>query len=245
MLEREWSEVMRVLIVNPNSTTSMTDGIVAVAEAAAAQDVEIVGLTNTSAPPAIQGEADGVKATPGVISAATTAKDHGFDAVIIACFDDTGLPEARAAAQVPVIGIGQAAFHTAMLFGGKFSVITTLAVSVPVIEQNIARYGMSTACAGVHASGLPVLSLEDDPDTAHRTLQSCARQIATEDASLALVLGCAGMAAFGPGMLAASGLPAIDGVAAAVGLARTMHQVLPNPKTPTAHGAQHATAQTP
>jgi allantoin racemase len=218
---------MRILVINPNSTASMTDGIVQAARAAAAPDVAITGMTNASAPPAIQGEADGLAATPGVVQAAASAASQGFNAVIIACFDDTGLAEARARAKVPVIGIGQAAFHAAMLFGGTFSVITTLQVSVPVIEGNIAGYGLAGVCAGVHASGLPVLSLEQEPDFARETLQSSAREISGNDGCSALVMGCAGMATFGPCMTAASGLPAIDGVAAAVGLARVAYTAVP------------------
>lgn len=214
---------MQVLIFNPNSTESMTDGIVGAARAAAAPDVQITGMTNPSGPPSIQGEADGRTATPGVVKAASEASAQGYDAMIIACFDDTGLAEAVEATDIPVIGIGQAAFHTAMLFGGKFSVITTLEVSVPVIEQNITAYGMDSACAGVHASGLPVLSLESDPGAARDVLSNCAREISDTDNCAALVLGCAGMAAFGGGIQASSGKPAIDGVAAAVGLARTAH----------------------
>lgn len=211
---------MRVLAINPNSTASMTDGIVAAARAAAASDVEVEGRTNSGAPPAIQGEADGRAATPGVISACRDASEQGFDAVIIGCFDDTGLDAARTAARIPVIGIGQAAFLTAMLYG-RFSVITTLPVSVPVIEDNIDRYGFSAACSNVRASGLPVLSLEQDPQTARETLTACASAAAAEDGAGALVLGCAGMGPFGQVMQQASGLPAIDGVAAAIGLART------------------------
>lgn len=214
---------MRLLVINPNSTASMTEGIVEAASTAAAPDVTVEGLTNASAPPAIQGEADGHAATPGVIWAVREAADNGFDAAIIACFDDTGLAEARAAVQIPVIGIGQAAFLAAMVFG-RFSVITTLPVSVPVIEANISGYGFDPSCARVRASGLPVLSLEDDPDQARDVLTACAKEAAAEDGCNALVLGCAGMAAFGPAMQAASGLPAIDGVAAAVGLARTVNR---------------------
>lgn len=212
---------MRVLVINPNSTESMTEGIVAAACAAAAADVTIEGMTNAGAPPAIQGEADGRAATPGVIAACRNAGANGFDAAIIACFDDTGLEDARAAASIPVIGIGHAAFLTAMVFG-RFSVITTLPVSVPVIEDNIARYGLSPVCAKVRASGLPVLSLEQDPDAARETLTKCARVAAAGDGLGAMVLGCAGMAPFGAAMHDASGIPAIDGVAAAVGLARTI-----------------------
>jgi len=212
---------MRVLVINPNSTQSMTDGIVAIARAAAPPDVLVEGCTNESGPPAIQGEADGLAATPGVVQRITRAAADGYAAAIIACFEDTGLTEAGAAVPIPVLGIGQAAFHAAMIYG-RFTVVTTLPVSVPVIEQNIARYGLAGACAKVRASGLPVLSLESDPATARTTLQDCARAAAAEDVANALVLGCAGMSAFGAAMTEASGLPAIDGVAAAIGLARTV-----------------------
>ena len=109
-----------------------------------------------------------------------------------------------------------------MLFGGPFTVVTTLPVSVPVIEANIARYGLTAACARVRASGLPVLSLESDPEGASARLCECAREAVTEDKACALVLGCAGMAPFAKMMARASGLPAVDGVAAAVGLARAI-----------------------
>lgn len=212
---------MRVLVINPNSTESMTDGIVSTAWAASASDVAVEGCTNTDGPPAIQGEADGRAATPGVVRLVAQAAIDGYDAAIIACFDDTGLAEASAVVSIPVIGIGQAAFHAAMIYG-RFSVITTLPVSIPVIEDNIIRYGMTKACANVHASGLPVLSLESDPGTARPRLQDCALLAAKDDRADALVLGCAGMSAFGAAMTEVSGLPAIDGVAAAVGLARTV-----------------------
>lgn len=212
---------MRVLVINPNSTVRMTTGILAAARSAAASDVVVEGRTNTGAPPAIQGPEDGDAATPGVVAAVSAASQEGFHAAIIACFDDTGLAQARAAAAIPVIGIGQAAYLASMVYG-RFSVITTLPVSVPVIEENITRYGYAPSCAKVHASGLPVLSLEQNPDAARDVLMSCAQKAARADEADVLVLGCAGMAAFAPAMAVASGLPVVDGVAAAVGLARTV-----------------------
>lgn len=212
---------MRVLVINPNSTESMTDGIVSAAWAAAAEDMVIDGRTNTDGPPAIQGPEDGDLAAIGTVQMIKAANDDGYDAAIIACFDDTGLYEARAAVPIPVLGIGQSAFLVGSIYG-RFSVITTLPVSVPVIEQNIARYGMTGACAKVRASGLPVLSLESDPIGAEICLADCAATAVEQDRADALVMGCAGMSAFGAAMTNASGRPAIDGVAAAVGLARTV-----------------------
>ena len=49
-----------------------------------------------------------------------------------------------------------------------------------------------------------------------------ARTAITEDGASSLVLGCAGMAPFASAMQEASSLPAIDAVASAVGLARTV-----------------------
>ena len=210
---------MRVLVINPNSTVSMTEGIVATARAAAAPDMAIEGRTNTEAPAAIQGPEDGEAAAPGVVAAVRVAAAEGFDAAIIACFDDTGLGEARASVPIPVIGIGQAAFLAAMVHG-RFAVVTTLSVSVPVIEENIRAYGFDGSCSGVHASGLPVLSLETDPARAGEVLAVAASEAAP--GAGALVLGCAGMAPFATTMRVASGLPVIDGVAAATGLARTV-----------------------
>lgn len=212
---------MRVLVINPNSTESMTDGIVSAAWAAAAEDVIIDGRTNIDGPPAIQGPKDGDAAAIGAIQMTKAADEEGYDAVIIACFDDTGLHAAREAASIPVIGIGQAAFLAGSVYG-RFSVITTLPVSIPVIEDNIAGYGLTQSCAKVRASGLPVLSLESDPEAATNCLEDCARTAAAQDRAQALVLGCAGMAPFGAAMERASGLPSVDGVAAAVGLVRTV-----------------------
>ncbi|MEM7745600.1 MAG: aspartate/glutamate racemase family protein [Pseudomonadota bacterium] len=213
---------MRILVFNPNSTESMTEGIVDAARAAAPDGVEIVGRTNHGAPPAIQGPEDGEAAVPGVLAAANSAAGEGFDALILACFDDIGLEAARAATTIPVLGVGQAAYHAAMLFGGRFSVITTLPVSVPVIDEKIAGYGLGGHCTSVRASGLPVLTLEDDPDRSTLVLVQHAQAAVREEGAASLVLGCAGMAPFGPAMSQAAGVPAVDGVAAAVGLARVM-----------------------
>ena len=153
-----------------------------------------------------------------------------YDGVIIACFDDTGLEALKARVAIPVIGIGEAAFHAAMLLGGRFSVVTTLAVSVPVIQENIERYGFAGRCAAVRASGVPVLALEDDPEVAAGLIRAEAARAIAEDKCDAIVLGCAGMANLAETIGAAFGVPAIDGVAAAVLLAEALAR-LNAPKT--------------
>ena len=50
----------------------------------------------------------------------------GADGHVIACFGDPGLDAVRELAAGPVVGIAEAAMHTATLLGRGFSVVTTL-----------------------------------------------------------------------------------------------------------------------
>lgn len=212
---------MKLAYINPNATVGMTTGIVAAARKAL-PEAEIFGLTNTSGPAAIQGRADGDAALPGLLALLPVARAQGAEAIVIACFDDTGLSEARAMAGCPVLGIGQASYVMAQLLGLRFSVVTSLAVSVPVIEDNIRQQGFAASCASVRASGLPVLTIDAGaPDTIDRIAAEIERA-RHDDAAACAVLGCAGMAPLKEALSARTGLPLIDGVAASALLARAV-----------------------
>lgn len=208
-----------ILVINPNSTVSMTEKVARAAREVAASDTEIVARTSKTGPAAIQGPEDGRAALPGLFAEIEAARNDGFDAIIIACFDDTGLYEARRLTAVPVIGIGEAGYHAAMLVAERFSVVTTLAVSVPVIEENIARYGFAPRCARVRASDVPVLELEKPGSPASDRISEEIGLAIRQDGADAVVLGCAGMADLARRLSHQHGLPVIDGVAAAVKLA--------------------------
>ena len=209
---------MTIVIINPNSTTAMTDAMVETARATV-PSAEFVGITSHDGPPAIQGPEDGARAIPPLLLCVDSARDLGARAIIIGCFDDTGLGEARERSGCPVIGIGQAACLAAAALGGRFSVVTTLAVSVPVIEENITRYGLSGSIGRVRASGVPVLDLERVPEVAARRVISEIRLAADLDGVGAIVAGCAGMIDI-PRLAARTvRIPVVDGVRAAASLA--------------------------
>lgn len=203
----------RIVILNPNATQRMTDEMVAAAQAIAGAQAEVTGLTNTDGPAAIQGPQDAADCLPGLFALFDRAVAQGAQAVIIGCFDDTGLPDLRARAQVPVVGMGEASCSAATAATPRFCVVTTLAVSVPVIEQNIRDMGLWPRCAGVHASGVPVLEI----GTGAASLARVQRAV---DAALApgqsVVLGCGGMTTIAGQIHAPATSPVIDPVAAAV-----------------------------
>lgn len=212
---------VRLRLVNPNTTASMTVKALAAARAAAPSGVVVEAVTSRRGPAAIQGEADGAAALPGLLDEVDRAVADGVDAVAIACFDDTGIVEARAlaAGALPVIGLCQAACLECLARGHRFSIVTTLAVSVPVIEANLAHAGLAAGCVRVRASGVPVLALEaPGGEAAERVAEEIARAL-DEDGASAIVLGCAGMADLARDLGRRFGVPVVEGAAAAARLA--------------------------
>jgi len=208
---------MRILVINPNTTASMTRKIGAAAASAAAGGTEIVAVNPDDGPPSIEGHYDDAFALPGLLAEIRKAPD--MDAYVVACFDDTGLDAARCLAAGPAVGIGEAAFHMASLIAGKFSVVTTLARSIPVIEHNLLRYGLAARCAKVRASDVAVLELERRGSAARRRISHEIARALREDGAEAIVLGCAGMTDLAAALAAEHGVPVLDGVACAVKLA--------------------------
>jgi len=213
---------MRLLVVNPNTTASMTTRIGAAARAAASPGVEIAAVNPASGPASIEGYFDEAFAAPGLVEEVARGDAAGFDAFVVACFDDTGLEAARAAARGPVIGIGEAAFHLASLIAHRFSVVTTLSRSIAPIETNLVKYGLASRCARVRACEVPVLALDDPESGARESLSAEIGRAMIEDRAEAIVLGCAGMAELAAALSRRHGLPVVDGVAAAVKLAEAL-----------------------
>ena len=207
---------MRILIVNPNTTASMTEKAVAAAQSVAADNTVINGVQPEMGPVSIEGFYDEVFAIPGMIG--ELLKADSPDGVVLACFDDTGLDAARCALNVPVIGIGEAAYHVASLVSNRFGVVTTLSRSIPALEHNLQKYGLSARCSGVRASDVPVLALEKEGSGARDRISAEIRKCIEHDGSDAIVLGCAGMTDLAQALQQEHGVPVIDGVVSAVKL---------------------------
>lgn len=213
---------MKIRVINPNTTSSMTEKIGEAAMRVAMPSTQIIASNPVSGPVSIESHFDEAISAIGVLEEVKIGEDEQTDAYIIACFGDPGLMAAREITRAPVIGIAEAAFHMASLISTRFSVVTTLGRTGIIAEHLLQNYGFSHHCRRVRAAEIPVLDLEENPNLAlDRIIEECLRAKA-EDNIGAIVLGCGGMADLTAHIRQEVGLPIVEGVTAAVKLAESL-----------------------
>ena len=220
---------MRLLLVNPNTTATMTAAIAASAAAVARPGTFVEARNPVDGPPSIENDDDERRCVPGLLDILIEA--HGRpegqrpDAYIVACFGDPGLEQARAMLDAPVLGIAQAAMHAAALAAGPFSVVTSMSATISRAWQ-LAKAYTPNQCLGVYACDIPVLRIDSDPTSVEPIGELCAKAL-EQDGSRAIVLGCAAMAPFAAPLTRRLGVRVIDGVVAATLLAEALAGLMP------------------
>ena len=212
---------MRILVVNVNTTDSITQAIARQAQAAAAPGTEIIGLTPDFGADSVEGNFESYLAAIAVMDK-VMSYDQPFDAVIQAGYGEHGREGLQELLNVPVVDITDAAASTAMFLGRSYSVVTTLDRTVPLIEDRLRLSGLWDRCASVRASGLAVLELEASPQRALEAIVQQAELAVSEDRAEVICLGCGGMAGLDEQIRLRTGVPVIDGVSAAVTIAESL-----------------------
>ncbi|QXH79787.1 aspartate/glutamate racemase family protein [Pseudomonas salmasensis] len=212
---------MRILVVNVNTTESITETIAQQARAVASPGTEIVGLTPYFGAESVEGNFESYLAAIAVMDR-VMAYDQPFDAVIQAGYGEHGREGLQELLNVPVVDITEAAASTAMFLGHAYSVVTTLDRTVPLIEDRLKLAGLYQRCASVRASGMAVLELEEDPLGAMEAIVHQAELAIRDDKAEVICLGCGGMAGLDEQIRQRTGVPVVDGVTAAVMVAESL-----------------------
>lgn len=206
----------RILVINPNSTQAVTDGVAsAVAGLALPGGPRIDCVTLPEGPPGIESQqhVDGV-----VGPLCALIKRETADAYVIACYSDPGLHSAREVTARPVLGISECGLLTACTMGERFGVVSILAGSIPRHLRAVRQMGLWDRMAGDRPLGLGVVELADRARVFDRMV-TVAKDLRDLDGAHVLVLGCAGMAYLRADLEQAVGLPVVDPTQAAVSMA--------------------------
>lgn len=208
----------RILVVNPNSTQAVTDGI-----DRALEPLRLSGgpsfecVTLREGPPGIQSQRD-VDGVIGPLTRLIAERDVDCSAFVIACYSDPGLFSAREVTKKPVLGISECGVLTALTLGHRFGVIAILAQSIPRHMRYLGAMGVVDRLAAELPVGLQVTELADAARTRQRMVDT-GRRLVEEHGAHVIVMGCAGMAQYRDRVEQAAGVPVVEPTQAAVAMA--------------------------
>jgi len=212
---------MRILVVNVNTSETMTESIAQAARRYASPGTETVTLQPYFGAEAVDNNFESYLAAVAVMDR-VVSYDQPFDAVVMAGFGEHGRDGLQELIEQPVFEICEASAHVAMMIGRAFSVITTLQRSVPAVEDRLRLAGLADRCASIRATGLGTLDVDRDPKGSMKAIVAEARKAVEEDHAEVICLGCAGMAGLEEAITSELHVPVIDGVGAAVRLAEAV-----------------------
>ncbi|KAF9070140.1 Asp/Glu/hydantoin racemase [Rhodocollybia butyracea] len=186
----------RLLIINPNSSKSVTDGLEEVLQAP--PQTELTFYTAPSnAPPSINDMVTGnLSATACFLDIKEKKLLDKFDGFLVCCFSDHPLTYMlRETTSKPVIGIFESAITQSLLLGKRFGIVTTGTGYQADIRKGVQAFmgGHSQRFAGLVTTGLGVVELrEGDRQKIEANMKEYSGQIARMGADV-IILGCAGM----------------------------------------------------
>jgi allantoin racemase len=208
----------KILVINPNSSESVTRGIDAACEPLRMPGgPAIEALTLKEGPPGIetQQHVDGV--VPHLIRW-VKANDGEAAAFVIACYSDPGLHSIREATRKPVLGISECGILTALTLGQKFGVIAILRQSVARHLRYMGALGLRERLAAEIPIGLGVTELADEAKTFGRMVEA-GKALRDAHGADVVVMGCAGMARYRKPLQDELGVPVVEPTQAAVAMA--------------------------
>jgi Asp/Glu/hydantoin racemase len=223
--------VLKVLMLNPNTTASVTERIVAAARPAAAPGTEIVPATAPRGLPYIANRAEAV--IGGAIALEMLAeRHHEVDAAVIAAFGDPALGGARELYDIPIVGMTEAGILTACMLGRRYAIVTFSTGLTSWYRECIEWHGLAPRCAAIRALDGGFASLAD-VQTEHRgRLIALANRTVEEDGADVIVFAGAPLSGLAASVRDEIAVPVVDCAVAALKQAEAL--VALRPRKPTA-----------
>lgn len=217
---------MRLLIINPNISESVTALIEAEALRSAPPGTQITMQTAAIGVAYIETR---FEALIGAYATAMLPAEHHaqHDAVIIAAFGDPGLAGLREALPIPVLGMTESALATACLLGHRFSIIAISQRIQAWYREVVDSHGLSSRLASIRALDRPLASISEIQTEHLEALRSMCERAVREDGAEVIVLAGAPLAGLARALQEQLPVPLVDGVSSAVLHARTLVSMQP------------------
>lgn len=217
---------MKILLINPNTSSFVTDKVAAEARRVASAGTEIVAVTGQNGSQIVSGRAEDALAAAEAMRLAT---EHGADcdAVVLAISFDSGLAALREMLSIPVIGMSEAAMLAACTLGGRFSMLTFGNRAAPIYAERCKAYGLGERLANV-VSLAPLSETEmRDPQSLLPRLTDAIERTVEDDGAEGVILAGAIFAGLTDMVADQVRIPVLNGVAEATGIAEMLVKISP------------------
>jgi allantoin racemase len=201
---------VKIFIINPNTSETMTEKIRIVADRHKRGDCQITVRCPAHGPLTIESSFDEAYAIAPTIDLVKQANTEAFDAIILACFCEIGVEAAREICDIPVFGLEEPTLAMSILLGEKFGILTEKRPRVAMKKRHVRRLGLTARLASVRPLELSVEELDADPEATKAAGLALARRMIEEDGAEVIILGCAAMAGYAADLERALGIPILD-----------------------------------
>lgn len=208
--------MIRLILINPNTSVETTEIMVSIAKDALSQDVMISGITAPWGAPLITTVKALDMAAEAVSSLGDSLKDT--DGIIVGAFGDPGLEALRARLSIPVTGIAEAGMAEAAKDGRRFAVVTTTPGLVDAVAVKAAQGGHRNFAGTWVTAGDPALTMSDAQTLENALHEACLTAIEQGNAE-ALIIGGGPLAVAARRLADRIPVPIIEPVPAAARLA--------------------------
>jgi allantoin racemase len=236
---------MHLLLINPNTTASITELVLAEARKVASPATVLSAATGR-----FGGRYIATRATYAIAghAALDAYAEHGqsADAVVLACFGDPALLALKEIARQPVVGMAEASCLAAAALGGRFAIVTGGERWGPMLREFVAAIGLSEQLATVHTVAPTGADIARDPDGALSLLAEACRTCVAQSGADSVILGGAGLAGLAERIAHRVPVPLIDSLTAAVRMAERLAcaKAVPADTPKPAHAPTHGLSQT-
>lgn len=221
----------RILLVNPNTTQAVTDVVLAEARRTAGPGVELEAVTSEFGASIVSTASEEVVAAHAMLEL-LAAHHAGFDAAIAAISFDSGVFAARTLLPLPVVGITEAALHTACLIGRRYGLVVLGTSSLPLYEDLVDRIGLRARLGAIEAVEVASRSQYLDRALMDRAILEAVERLAARGGIDVAVICGAAVAGVAHRLAARAPLPLLDGVAPALAQAEALARLKPRAPTP-------------
>lgn len=211
---------MKLLVVNPNSSETVTAAILESARRGAAPGTELIGVTTKGGTRNIDSAfGDYLSGAYMIRTCLEAVKLHRPDAVVLAGFGRVGIDALKEALAIPVVSISEASMAIAALLGHRFTTLTMLDQFIPYQQDLVRLYGFEAKCASVRSINVNVEQCVTNREETLRQLKAEIQKVVAEDRAEVVILACAGLCGYDEELSRLAGVPVLDPVAVGVKVA--------------------------